>query len=64
MANDIRTNLLVIIEGNDFLELKGFLKHDHFACKPTQFNLTNQMKHFEVQSFKTMKRKKKKKKLF
>ncbi len=41
MANGTRTNLLVIIAGNGFLELKGFLKHDHFACKPTQFNLIN-----------------------
>jgi len=40
-SNDLRTNLLVVLEGNGFSKLKGFLKHDHFVCKPTQFNLTN-----------------------
>jgi len=37
MANDPSTKLFVIIEHNGSLELKGFLKHDHFTYKPTQF---------------------------
>jgi hypothetical protein len=40
-STNLRTNLLVIIEGNGFSKLKGFLKRDHFVYKPTQFNLTN-----------------------
>jgi len=31
----------IVIEGNGFSKLKGFLKHDHFVYTPTQFNLTN-----------------------
>ncbi len=33
MVSDPRTNLLVVLNGNNFLKLKGFLKHDHFVCK-------------------------------
>jgi hypothetical protein len=36
MVNDLRINLLVVIKDNGFLKLKNFLKHDHFACQPTQ----------------------------
>jgi len=39
MANDPRTILLVVMRANSFLKLKGFLKHDHFACKPTQSHI-------------------------
>jgi len=39
MANDPRTDLLVVIEGNGFSKLKGFLKHEQFASKLAQFNL-------------------------
>jgi len=38
---DLKTNLLAITNGNGFSKLKGFLKHDHFACKLAQFNLIN-----------------------
>jgi len=34
---DLEINLLIIIDGNGFLELKGFLKHDHLVYKPMQF---------------------------
>jgi len=33
MVSDPTTNLLVVLKGNEFLKLKGFLKHDHFVCK-------------------------------
>jgi hypothetical protein len=33
MVSDSRTNFLVVLKGNDFLQLKGFLKYDHFVCK-------------------------------
>jgi hypothetical protein len=33
MVSDPRTSLLVVLKGNDFLKLKGVLKHDHFVCK-------------------------------
>jgi len=58
MANDPSTKLFVIIEHNGSLELKGFLKHDHFTYKPTQFTSLIKKKHFGIQIFKTMKRKK------
>ncbi len=35
MVSDPRTSLFIVIEGNGFSKLKGFLKHDHFACKAT-----------------------------
>jgi hypothetical protein len=38
---DPKTNLLPITKDNDFSKLKGFLKHDHFACILAQFNLIN-----------------------
>jgi hypothetical protein len=38
---DLKTNLLAITKGNDFSKLKGFLEHDHFACKLAQINLIN-----------------------
>jgi hypothetical protein len=38
MANDLNTNLLAITKDNIVLKLKNFLKHDHFACKSTQFD--------------------------
>ncbi len=34
---DLKINLLIVIDGNGSLELKGFLKHDHFVYKPMQF---------------------------
>ncbi len=37
MANDPNTNLFIVTKGNGFLELKGFLKHDHFTYKLAQF---------------------------
>ncbi len=37
MTNDLMTNLLAIIKGDGFLELKGFSKHNNFACKLAQF---------------------------
>jgi hypothetical protein len=55
MANDPRTNVLAITKGNGFLELKGFLKHYHFACKPSQFTFLMRRQHFEVQKFNTIK---------
>jgi len=55
MANDPRTNVLAVTKGNGFSELKGFLKHDHFACKPTQFTFLVKRQHFGVQKFKTIK---------
>ncbi len=58
MANDPNTNLFVVTEDNGFLELKGFLKHDHFTYKPTQFTSLIKKKHFGIQIFKTMERKK------
>jgi len=58
MANDPSTNLFVVIERNCFLEFKGFLKHDHFTYKPAQFTSLIRKKHFRVQKYKTMKRKK------
>jgi hypothetical protein len=36
MVSALRINLLVVIKNNGFLKLKNFLKHDHFACQPTQ----------------------------
>jgi hypothetical protein len=38
MANDLNTNLPAIRKDNIVLKLKKFLKHDHFACKSTQFD--------------------------
>ncbi len=58
MASDPRTNVLAITKGNGFLELKGLLKHDHFARKPTQFTFLLRRQHFGVQKFKTIKEKK------
>jgi hypothetical protein len=58
MANDPSTNLFVVIECNGFLELKGFIKHDHFTYKHAQFTSLIRKKDFGVQIFKTMKRKK------
>ncbi len=58
-TNDPRTNMLVGKKGNNFLKLKGFLKHDHFACKPTQFTLLVKWQHFGVQRFKTIKKREK-----
>jgi hypothetical protein len=55
MANDPRTNVLDVTKGNGFLELKSLLKHDHFACKPTQFTFLVRRQHFGVQKFKTIK---------
>jgi hypothetical protein len=55
MANDPRTNVLDVTKGNGFSELKGFLKHDHFACKPTQFTCLVRRQHFEIRKFKTIK---------
>lgn len=48
-------NLLIIIKGNGFLELKGFLKHDYFACKLTQFTFQIKRQRFGVRRFKTRK---------
>jgi len=42
------TNLLAIIEGNGFTELKGFLKHDRFDCKLAQFTFPIKRQHFGV----------------
>jgi hypothetical protein len=47
--------MLVLKKGRNFLKLKGFLKHDHFACKPTQFTFLMKRQHFGVQRFKTIK---------
>jgi hypothetical protein len=33
MVNDPRTNLLVVLKGNDFLKLKGFLKHESLCLQ-------------------------------
>jgi hypothetical protein len=62
MANDPRTNVLVVTKGNSFSELKGFLKHDHFACKSTQFTFLVRRQRFGVQNFKTIKGEKNQKK--
>jgi hypothetical protein len=48
-------NLLVIIKGNGFLELEGFLKHDYFACKLAQFTFPIKRQRFGVRRFKTRK---------
>ncbi len=37
MTNNLRTNLFAIIKGDGFFELKGFSKHNNFACKLAQF---------------------------
>jgi hypothetical protein len=58
MANNPSNNLFVVIERNGFLEFKGFLKYDHFTYKPAQFTSLIRKKHFGVEIFKTMKRKK------
>jgi hypothetical protein len=57
MACDLRTSWFIVIEGNGFLKLKGFffLRHDHFACKATQFALAIKRQHFGLQRFKTIK---------
>jgi len=45
----------IVTKGNGFSKLKGFLKHDHFACKLTQFTFLVRRQHFEVRKFKTIK---------
>ncbi len=57
-TNDLRTSLHVIIKGNGNSKSKGFLKHDHFVCKPAQFTFLIKKKHFGIQRFKTIKKKK------
>jgi len=47
--------MFIVIEGNGFLKLKGFLKHDLFAYKPTQFTLLIKQQHFRIQRFKAIK---------
>jgi hypothetical protein len=59
MANGPRTSLFALIEGNGFLKLKGFLKHEHFAYKLAQFTFLIKKQHFGIQRFKTIKGKKK-----
>jgi hypothetical protein len=39
MANDPKTSLFIVIEGNSFLKLKGLLKYDHFAYKLARLTL-------------------------
>jgi hypothetical protein len=55
--------MLVVKNGNGFLKLKGFLKHDHFAYKRTQFTFLVKRQHFGVQRFKTIKGEKNQKKI-
>jgi hypothetical protein len=47
MANDPKTNLLVA-KDNVFSKLKGFLKHNHFACKLKQFTFLIKKQHFGI----------------
>ncbi len=54
MANDPRTNMHCN-KTHGFSKLKDFLKHDHFACKLTQFTFLVRRQHFEVRKFKTIK---------
>jgi len=55
MASDPRTNVLAVTKGNGFSELKGFLKHDHFACKPTQFTFLEEGNILEYKNSKQQK---------
>jgi hypothetical protein len=52
MANDPRTILVDVTKGNSFLKLKGFLKHDHFAGKPTESDI-NFFFNYGIQRFKS-----------
>jgi hypothetical protein len=58
MANDPNTNLFVVTKGNGFLVLKGFLKHDHFTYKPTQFTSLINKNILEYKYSKQLKEKK------
>ncbi len=55
MANDPKTSLFIVIEGNGFSKLKGLLKYDHFAYKLAQFTLLIKKSKFGIQRFKTIK---------
>jgi hypothetical protein len=63
MANGPRTNLFALIEGNGFLKLKGFLKHEHFSYKLAQFTFLIKKQHFQVHLFFKIKGKKKPKQI-
>jgi hypothetical protein len=56
--NDPRTNTLVVKKGSNILKLNGFLKHDHFAYKPTQFTLLIKRQHLGLQNNKRGKKSK------
>ncbi len=42
-SDDPRASLLVVTKGNGSLKLEGFLKHDHFACKPAHSHINQKI---------------------